>query len=111
MTPVSFPQDRQESNQGELEGRSSTPATPHRDPPSFAADVTPLRLRPPRALGKLWPASLMLLRLISCPVVHSSSGNTSAGEAQLRRAAAVLDGAAQSPTEPRKCLRWFTHGA
>ena len=47
MTPVSFPQDRQESNQGELEGQSSTPATTHRAPPSFAAGLAAVEPRAP----------------------------------------------------------------
>ena len=37
-----------------------------------AADATPLLLRPPRALGKVRPASLMFLHPSSYPVDHQN---------------------------------------
>ena len=76
-----------------------------------SADATLLLLRPSRALGKIQPVSLMLFHHSLYPVGHPSSGNAPDGEAPPRRAAVVLAGAAQSPTEPRNHHRWFTHGA
>ena len=83
--------------------------------PSAAHDLR--RRRPSAAtpaiprLGKSQPVSRMLLHHSLYHVGHPSSGNTPAGEAPPRRAAVVLAGAAQSPTQPRNCLRWFTHVA
>ena len=108
-------QHRQESIHGAWTPRGALHRPGPELRPSAAHDLR--RRRPSAAtpaiprLGKSQPVSRMLLHHSLYHVGHPSSGNTPAGEAPPRRAAVVLAGAAQSPTEPRNHHRWFTHGA